>query len=652
MKRLLLALLCLLAPAGILAQCTTGGTGTGSVTVSGNLKDVGGVNSTGSNTFVRFTLNGYGSNIPKVTGTNAIATPCYDFHPNASGNISGTIQGNDTISVGANPAGGTDYVVCIFFNGQQFRCNNYTITGFSWNLNNATPNSTNPVIPAPNGNGSYFRLDAGNSPITGATAINNSLAVSGNVTATAGQNILNAYNINGVLRVDGVKYAKTEAGIQSAINDAVAAGGGTVDARGVPSITFTSQLDVGANASPNQAVALLLPKIATWSVSMNSPTNCGIMVHDKSSVIGLNGQGNGNLFVVAAANSSTNVSGLVCTDPSPMGGGSYTRIEGLMALNNVGATLGRGAIVIQQTFDNSVFRDLTSVNSNGIGTQVINACCGTSFYNLLSDGNSSPGAQPLVIGNTGVGGVISGRVNTVGFFGISVTHPGAGLNNISFANTAFTENVNFYALYMEPNVSDTTTPLIQIPANVHNVNIFGGEVSATAGGSTAYMVDIANWAGPCGCVFQGLKNQTNKLINDHITGMQVIGAGASYGHGAGYTSGPYLMSSLGIGAGAAVTSTGAGGTMGAIIASGTTTLTSGNIANATCQTAVTSSATGAATTDSIEWAYASAPGGTTDALLTVSPYVTANNVNFTRCNTSATNPIASTGMVINWRVVR
>jgi hypothetical protein len=87
-----------------------------------------------------------------------------------------------------------------------------------------------------------------------------------------------------------------------------------------------------------------------------------------------------------------------------------------------------------------------------------------------------------------------------------------------------------------------------------------------------------------------------------------------------------------------------------IIASGTSTLTSGAVTSNTCQTAITTPATGAATTDAIEWSYATAPG-TADALMHVSAYPTAGNVNFTRCNASSASQ-TGTAIVINWRVLR
>lgn len=128
MKRrvLLLALVCVLAPLGVRAQTA----------VSGNLKDVGVVNGNGSNTYVRFTLIDYGAQIPKVSNptVNVIFSPIKDFHPDVNGNISGVIQGNDTIT-----PNGTRYQVCVYFQGAQFRCNIYSITGSTFNLGTAIP---------------------------------------------------------------------------------------------------------------------------------------------------------------------------------------------------------------------------------------------------------------------------------------------------------------------------------------------------------------------------------------------------------------------------------------------------------------------------------------------------------------------------------
>lgn len=87
------------------------------------------------------------------------------------------------------------------------------------------------------------------------------------------------------------------------------------------------------------------------------------------------------------------------------------------------------------------------------------------------------------------------------------------------------------------------------------------------------------------------------------------------------------------------------------IANGTSAMAASTITAATCQTAITTLAAGAVTTDAIEWAYATAPTLTTDALLTISPYATSGNVNFIRCNPTNAS-ITGTGIVINWRVIR
>jgi hypothetical protein len=96
---------------------------------------------------------------------------------------------------------------------------------------------------------------------------------------------------------------------------------------------------------------------------------------------------------------------------------------------------------------------------------------------------------------------------------------------------------------------------------------------------------------------------------------------------------------------------GASGCIPQVIASGTSTLTSNAALGAvTSQAAITTGATGAATTDAIEWSYASAPTAG-DSLCTVSPYVTSGNVNFVRTNPTAAAQNVS-AIVINWRVIR
>ena len=87
-----------------------------------------------------------------------------------------------------------------------------------------------------------------------------------------------------------------------------------------------------------------------------------------------------------------------------------------------------------------------------------------------------------------------------------------------------------------------------------------------------------------------------------------------------------------------------------VVASGTSALGNSAIGAGACAAVVTSSGTGVATTDRIEWAYASAPA-TADGLLTLSPYVTSGNVNWKLCNPTASSQTPS-GLVVNWEVLR
>jgi hypothetical protein len=87
-----------------------------------------------------------------------------------------------------------------------------------------------------------------------------------------------------------------------------------------------------------------------------------------------------------------------------------------------------------------------------------------------------------------------------------------------------------------------------------------------------------------------------------------------------------------------------------IIASGTSTLGSGAIRAGDCASIVTTAATGALTSDTISWAFASAPT-TADGALNYAWYLTNGKVNWKVCNPGA-GSITPGGLVINWRVVR
>jgi hypothetical protein len=93
------------------------------------------------------------------------------------------------------------------------------------------------------------------------------------------------------------------------------------------------------------------------------------------------------------------------------------------------------------------------------------------------------------------------------------------------------------------------------------------------------------------------------------------------------------------------------------IASGTATLGTSSISSASCATVVTVSATGAASTDAIEWtpnASIKAVTGfapSTSGGLSIAAYPTSGDVNFDVCNWSS-GSITPGAVTLNWRVVR
>lgn len=94
------------------------------------------------------------------------------------------------------------------------------------------------------------------------------------------------------------------------------------------------------------------------------------------------------------------------------------------------------------------------------------------------------------------------------------------------------------------------------------------------------------------------------------------------------------------------------------IGSGTATMGTGAITSGSCASAVTVSATGVATTDTITVGFNGDPTAVTGygasasgAILTIYPYPTANNVNFKVCN-STNASITPSAITLNWRVLR
>jgi hypothetical protein len=93
------------------------------------------------------------------------------------------------------------------------------------------------------------------------------------------------------------------------------------------------------------------------------------------------------------------------------------------------------------------------------------------------------------------------------------------------------------------------------------------------------------------------------------------------------------------------------------IASGAASLGTGAISSGACASAVTVSATGVASTDTISTTFAADPTSTTgyepstNGMLTIIPYPTANNVNFKVCNNTLA-PVTPGAITLNFNVFR
>lgn len=164
----------------LLAICMMAGRASATTPVTGNLSNLGTGAASG---FVRFWLRGCGGNQPRVNSVAVVAPSqggvyYFDF-PAVSGVISGTLYSTraaDGTSAGELECGGSFsmwYGMQIFTNGKggpevPVAAKN----GATLDISNVTPINVTPVATAPSGDNTYFRLDAGNSPVTGRPQFN------------------------------------------------------------------------------------------------------------------------------------------------------------------------------------------------------------------------------------------------------------------------------------------------------------------------------------------------------------------------------------------------------------------------------------------------------------------------------------------------
>ena len=300
--------------------------------------------------------------------------------------------------------------------------------------------------------------------------------------------------INGVLAVDGTVYPLTGAGVQSAINDAITAGGGTVNARGVCNATFASEFDIGNGA--NVPINLLVPSTAcTWTSTQTDVTAYGFRVFPESSVIG-EGSGQGQPFKFAGSSAFRGVDLFAAH-----GSGEYGHLKGFTVSLAQGGVVSTAVAEIDGYGDNSLFESLTlSATSptianvpkvfytHGGAGGANEICCTATFKNISAEAQNtgSPGtagSMPCAIGSN------SDITTDVVFDGLNCIHPGSGQHNLVMTGNN-TRRIHFGSVYMETGFAhtDTTTAGVYITSGAGASEFKSVTYGSDTAGSTRWIV--------------------------------------------------------------------------------------------------------------------------------------------------------------------
>src|SRR5262245_9527854 len=117
--------------------------------------------------------------------------------------------------------------------------------------------------------------------------------------------------------------------LNSAISACLVMGGGIVDARMlVPGSGGGIDAEVAVGNAAGTPITLLLPVIATWTISIKDNTKCGIRVYPRGSVIGQD-SGNGLMLIDTATGSL--VKAEICIDGA--GSSGSIRLEAFQLMN-------------------------------------------------------------------------------------------------------------------------------------------------------------------------------------------------------------------------------------------------------------------------------------------------------------------------------
>jgi hypothetical protein len=321
---------------------------------------------------------------------------------------------------------------------------------------------------------------------------------------------------------DGLSPATPYATPQHCNAVIVQLGGGTCDARTLYNYRTTTEISVGQH-NPPVAVTLLLPPRGRWNGEVNGTESNVLKVYTLGSVIGASA-GQGNPFIIQAA-STANVLDVCGTEPAPVTGSGYVRMEGFGCESLAGATVTGAVIHIQRLFDVSRVSDLVS-SALSVNTKVLwihSVCCGTTVERVKGNGNAMSGTVPCTLGS-------DSDSNQGGDIGpISCTGAGSGLNDVVIIQSPIgNAPAHYHDIYTEMYLTpDTATAVVAVTGLsglsdlVERLTLGADQVN-----STRYMLDIATGASVVVRNLQ-LGAFSGNAINDHNPGRGSLALGPS-----------------------------------------------------------------------------------------------------------------------------
>jgi hypothetical protein len=325
-----------------------------------------------------------------------------------------------------------------------------------------------------------------------------------------------AYKINGIFTIDGVHYTCSGPSIQKALADAIARGGGTVDARGCPTLTsyFSSETDVG-NASGSSPVVLLLPNAGHWISHIVNPSAYMLRLYSKGVAMSAGGVGEGSPFVWGIDEGSS-VDSVCGNDPN----GNYYHLEGFQCYADAGSRVANAVLHISNAEDESIATRMVALSKSADTSKIVwfhGSCCTASMTYITAETDSTGSGVPCYFGPNNY---------DVTAEHVSCVHPNSGTNNVIVEQNGRKQGSNYYGpIYMEwaTGFSDATTPGVAVTGNSDVMDFIEPKCGydAVIGSTSRYCVTIG--AGTTVYINRPQSSTNSRyLIEDNNLGHSII----------------------------------------------------------------------------------------------------------------------------------